>query len=227
METVDQAMEALRRVESADDYRYQQAVSTNSAPDRKVGAYGILESRWSDLVEGIGYSGAHWQSRAMQDRVAKEKLKRDYQTLQNWDLAAVSFRFGMPVAKAMLDAGTTEPRDFEQAGYKEVGQYMRAVRKATPMTEMPVSGRVKPLGQDQGVRSSNPTQNKAQGIVRNHLTNMRDNLRKANGPGVGYRGGGGTKAEDKTESKTGIGSGLGTKVEGVTPDGNNEKLKPI
>jgi len=172
MESINQALSAVRMMESNGNYRAQQSVRVDGQVDRKVGAYGILESRWAGLAQSLGYDGARWQDRNMQDIIAREKLERDYKELGNWELSVLSFRYGMPLAKAMRDRGYTEPKDVELAGYKDAARYMRNVRRYQK-EEFPVEGK---LAQSSSgtVSDANPTRKRSENIVRSMLVSMRD-----------------------------------------------------
>ena len=172
MESINQALSAVRMMESNGNYRAQQSVRVDGQVDRKVGAYGILESRWAGLTQSLGYDGARWQDRNMQDIIAREKLERDYKELGNWELSVLSFRYGMPLAKAMRDRGYTEPKDVELAGYKDAARYMRNVRRYQK-EEFPVEGK---LAQSSSgtVSDANPTRKRSENIVRSMLVSMRD-----------------------------------------------------
>ena len=164
--------QAIRRVESGDDYRKQQQVAVRGQADRKVGAYGILQSRWDGLVAELGYGGGKWQDPAMQDRLAAEVLKRAYQQLDDWTLAAIAFRFGMPAARHLKEKGITTAKDLESVGLKAMGNYVRALESnSTKNLEMSVDGR--PVDMKKPVRQS-PTRKRGEDIIRGMLYEMRN-----------------------------------------------------
>jgi hypothetical protein len=174
MDTINQALSAVRMMESNGNYNAQQSVRVDGQVDRKVGAYGILESRWQTLTQSLGYGGARWQDNRMQDIVAREKLERDYEVLGNWELAVMSFRYGMPFAQAMSDRGYTEPKDVELAGYKDVAKYMRNVRRYQK-EEHPVEGKLnQPTPSSDTVSDANPTRKRYENVIRSMLISMRD-----------------------------------------------------
>lgn len=172
MESINQALSAVRMMESNGNYHAQRRVHVDGQVDRKVGAYGILESRWAGLTQSLGYDGARWQDRNMQDIIAREKLERDYKELGNWELAVLSFRYGMPLAKAMSNRGYTEPKDVELAGYKDAARYMRNVRRYQK-EEFPVEGKLTQSSSGT-VSDANPTRKRSENIVRSMLVSMRD-----------------------------------------------------
>lgn len=203
MENIEQALDAIRTVESDGNYRYQQRVNTSAGPDRKVGAYGILESRWRTLADSLGYVGARWQSKPAQDRIAKEKLERDYKELGDWNLAVVSFRYGLPAARALRDKQAFAPADIKRLGMEQASEYLRAAQKAQPTPPMPVEGTVRSSNPQANVHMAkdvSPNRRRAEDIVRKQLYALRGKKTQ------------GTLAEEQQE---------------VTPDGSNEGQQPL
>lgn len=176
MNDIDAAASGIRAVESRGDYRYQQDFTADGARDRKVGAYGIVQSKWPTLTESLGYRGAQWQDPKMQDVIAKEALKRHYEQLGSWELAVVAFRFGSPVAQFLKESGYTEPESMESSGYGNVANYVRSVRRSETRIEQPVEGRLKPPEQDP---TKSPQLDRAQSIIRDRLVGMRNANRNA------------------------------------------------
>lgn len=185
MKNVKTTARGIRAVESGSNYRYQQAVNVNGTSARKVGAYGMMEHRVNQLAVAMGIEGADWHDPAVQDNIAEASLTRAYEELQDWKLAVVAFRFGMPLARYFKERGVIEPKDMETAGYQEAGHYVRNVRRNTPKTEQPVSGELTVPGvavpserDGAGVeRSLSPQRRGAENIVRKHLVNMRNRQR--------------------------------------------------
>lgn len=178
MDTVEQAQQSIRTVESRGNYTHQQGVTVQGQRDRKVGAYGILESKWEGLVDSLGYQGARWDDRKMQDVVAREALTRYHTSLGSWELAVVAFRFGLPVARKLQKDGYTEPQDIEASGYPGVATYMRSVRRNEPKTQQPVEGSIPVPEEINMPPKKTPALNKAEGIIRDKLVFMRDAQRK-------------------------------------------------
>jgi hypothetical protein len=108
----------------------------------------------------------------MQDIVAREKLERDYKELGDWELAVLSFRYGMPLAQAMRDRGYTEPKDVELAGYKGAAKYMRNVRRYQK-EELPVEGKLTQSSSGT-VSDANPMRKRSENVIRSMLISMRD-----------------------------------------------------
>ncbi len=177
MNNIDQALSAVRMMESSGDYRSQQSVRIDGSVERKVGAYGFVESNWGALTEALGYPGARWTDRKMQDLVAREKLERDYKELGDWKLAVMAFRYGTPVARFAQEKGYTEPKDIELAGFPKVADYMRNVDKNTKK-DYSVEGKLPQSPAGGGPAKPNPTLGRAQNIVRSTLVSMRDAERK-------------------------------------------------
>ena len=179
MKDLESAAYAVRRMESAEDYTRQQDIRANGQNDRKVGAYGILESKWDGLAVSLGYTGAKWQDRKAQDVIAKEKLTRDYKALESWDLAVVSFRYGRAVADHFKEQGITEPKDMENAGYKGIGRYLRDTRRGVSDPERSIEGSLPtpPNGQKPRTQPA-PQRKKSEDVVRNRILGMRDQQRK-------------------------------------------------
>ena len=172
MDNIEQARQAIRMMESNGSYNKQQDILIDGTRQRKVGAYGILESRWGVLASSLGYTNARWQDPKMQDLIATEKLTRAYEELGTWDLAVMSFRFGSPVARQMSEQGYTQPLDAEIDGNKEISDYMRAVNRMVK-TDVKVSGRMeKP--QVEGQEKPSPALSKSQNIVKRTLVGMRN-----------------------------------------------------
>ena len=166
-------------MESADDYQRQQDIRANGQNDRKVGAYGILESKWDGLAVSLGYTGANWQDRKAQDVIAKEKLLRDYKALESWELAVIAFRYGRPVADHFKEQGILEPKDMENAGYKGVGRYLRDTRRGVSDPERSIEGSLPTPPNGQKPRTQpNPQRKRSEDVVRNRLLGMRDQQRK-------------------------------------------------
>jgi hypothetical protein len=173
MNTVEDALSAIRTVESDSDYKRQQSVKVGEKRDRKLGAYGILESKWGGFAASMGYTGADWRDPTMQDKMARAKLERDYDELGDWTLAVVSFRFGLGAARAMKEANYFRAADVEMAGEKQIGRYMRDIDKTLPKTDrpvMPTPPSSKPAPQD-------PTLRRSEDVVRRHLYGMRNQQR--------------------------------------------------
>ncbi len=176
MNTLEEAAQAIRIVESDDDYRYQQAVSIGGTSTRRLGAYGIVSDRWEALAQAAGIPGADWNDRAAQDYIARKKLQNSYERYGDWDVAAISFRFGDKAAAALSERGMTDPASIEAAGYKDIANYLRNIKKSTPMTDQSVSGSIGQPGTTQ--QKTNPTRRRADEIVRNQLVAMRNAGRK-------------------------------------------------
>jgi len=173
MNTVEDALNAIRVVESNSDYQLQQEVKVGETRDRKVGAYGILQSKWGQFASAMGYTGANWRDPAMQDRMARSKLERDYEELGDWNLAVVSFRFGLGAARSMKDANYFRAADVENAGQEQIGQYMRDIQNTVPKTERAVMApppSSQPAAKDPALRRS-------EDIVRRHLYGLRNQQR--------------------------------------------------
>ncbi len=181
MNGLEGAAAGIRAVESRGDYSYQQDFSADGARDRKIGAYGIVQSKWDGLVESLGYAGAKWDDRKMQDMVANKALQKHYDNLGSWELATIAFRFGTPVAQYFKDKGYTEPKDMEADGYGSIANYVRSVRRSDTRIEQPVEGR---LGK-QEQPSVSPQLTKAQGVIRNNLVMMRNANKRAKEVGDG------------------------------------------
>ena len=166
MTDIDVVARALRSAESGDDYRHQQLASISGERFRKVGAYGIVDKRWTELAEAAGYAGADWRDPAIQDSIAKQKLQRDFDTYGSWEAAIIAFRFGAQAAKAHVD-------HVAHPGSKDVNDYMRSVMTRTKDTESGVIGKVRKEEPEQ-------TQNlgRAQTVIRDQLVTMRDSQRK-------------------------------------------------
>ena len=192
MKNVKTTARGIKAVESASNYGYQQSVNVRGVPARKVGAYGMMEHRIPQIASAMGIDGADWRDPAVQDRIAEAALTRSYEELQDWNLAAVAFRFGMPLARYFKGRGVIEPGDMEVAGYGEAGKYVRNVRRNTPKTEQPISGEIKVPGvaipeQRDGAgveRSSSPQRRGAEGVIRNQLIGLRNaqRVRSSNQP---------------------------------------------
>lgn len=177
MQTIEEAMEAVRTVESDRDYTRQQMVSVAGSTDTKLGAYGILKSKWAQLAADSGYAGADWHDPKAQDVIAREKLQRDYEQLGSWEMAALAFRYGTQAARALSKAGYIEPKSIEDAGYKNMGKYVRALRAQQPQTDAPVEGRlVEPV--KKSAISASPTNNRAEDIIRQQLRAMHNAQKK-------------------------------------------------
>ena len=179
MKDLESAAYAIRRMESADDYQRQQDIRANGQNDRKIGAYGILESKWDGLAVSLGYTGARWQDRKAQDVIAKEKLLRDYKALESWELAVIAFRYGRPVADHFKEQGILEPKDMENAGYQGVGRYLRDTRRGVSDPERSIEGSLPTPPNGQKPRTQpNPQRKRSEDVVRNRLLGMRDQQRK-------------------------------------------------
>lgn len=177
MDDIDKVLQTLRTVESNDDYRYQRPVDVGGVPDRKIGAYGILASKWAQLADAAGIRGASWNDRGAQDYIARLKLTQDYQSLGDWNLAAISFRFGAKVAMALRERKLSEPASIEMAGAPEIADYMRRLKESRPSPELPVTGKLT-TGKTPQPETANPTKMRADDILRKHLYLMRDSQKK-------------------------------------------------
>ena len=181
MKDLESAAYAIRQMESANDYTRQQDIRVNGQNDRKVGAYGILESKWDALTVSLGYTGANWQDRKAQDVIAKEKLKRDYEALGSWELAVIAFRYGRAIANQFKEQGILQPKDMENAGYKGIGRYLRDTRRGVSDPERPIEGALPTMTPPNGVTpraQPAPDLKRSEDIVRNRLVGMRDQQRK-------------------------------------------------
>jgi hypothetical protein len=178
MDDIEKVLQSLRTVESNDDYRYQRPVDVDGVPDRKIGAYGILASKWAQLAEASGIRGATWNDRMAQDHIARWKVTQDYQRLGDWNLTAIGFRFGMKAAMGLLERKATEPATIEGLGVPEIAEYMRRFKEARPSPELPVTGRIKTGASPS--EAPDPDSTRADNILRKHLYTMRDSQRKMN-----------------------------------------------
>lgn len=177
MDSKETALNAIRVVESDNQYGYQRAVKVGGTRDRKVGAYGVLESKWPAIAETLGYGGADWRDPQVQDTLVGELLEMHYKELGSWELAAVALRFGGKAARGLKDRGYIEPQSVSQAGFSGVADHMRALRSNTPAPESPVIGQMPQPGQEN--LGTNPSRVKAESVVRNQVLAMRDSQRKS------------------------------------------------
>jgi hypothetical protein len=171
MNTIEEALQALRVVESNGTYTRQQRVRVGGSEDTKLGAYGILKSKWQALAAASGYAGANWRDPQAQDSIARKKLERDYEELGSWDMAALAFRYGTQAARALSNVGYIEPKSVEDAGYPKMGAYMRALREQSPQPNMSVEGQLNsPSGKV--TRSASPSDKRSEDIIRQHLRSL-------------------------------------------------------
>ena len=168
-------MNAIRQVESQGNYGFQRSVRVGPNTDRKVGAYGIMESKWAQIADTLGYSGADWRDPHIQDSIISDLIQRHYKELGSWELAAVALRFGGQVARALNDKGFTEPSAMEQAGLEDIGQYVRDIRSRTPRMDSPVAGN---LSTEPNQLTRSPQTQQAKNIMRTQVIAMRDAQRK-------------------------------------------------
>lgn len=184
MDNIEDTAKAIGMVESGGNYHYQTGARVDGTIQRKVGAYGIIESKIGLLAEAIGIPGADWRDPAVQDKIINEHLTRSYRELDSWDLAAVAFRYGMPLARHFKQHQLLEPGDMENAGYKQAGLYVRQVRRGKPNRDMPVEGKLTspdiavPQDQTMGDQIPTPNRRRSEDIVRNTLTTMRNAQRQ-------------------------------------------------
>ena len=171
MKDRDETLKALALVESVN--RTSRSVLVGGTSDFKVGKYGILKSRWPELAASLGYAGASYRDEWAQDRIAGQVLERAYGQLGNWELTAIAFRFGMPLARQLLERNMVEPLDIEAAGYPEASQYLRHLRRGVPL-EAPVVGR--PRGE--AAPPAAPRRAKSEDVVRRQLIAMRNANRR-------------------------------------------------
>jgi len=176
MDSKDAALSAIRVVESNGQYGYQRAVKVGGSHDRKVGAYGVLESKWPAIAERLGYGGADWRDPQVQDTIIGELLESHYRELGSWELAAVALRFGGKAARGLQKQGYIEPQSVNQAGFSGIADHMRALRGNTPQVESPVIGQMPQ--EDPKNLGTNPSRVKAESVVRNQVLAMRDSQRK-------------------------------------------------
>ena len=172
MAEVDIIAGALRMAESGDDYRYQQLASVGGESFRKVGAYGIIEKRWAELADAAGYAGADWRDPTIQDRIAKEKLTRDFELYGSWEAAVVAFRFGGQAAKAHVE-------NIDYGDKAEVNSYVQSVKLKQNKTDRRVLGQVVV-----GEKEKSPNLGRAEGIIRDKLVMMRDAQQKSGSAGL-------------------------------------------
>ncbi len=181
MRDINETAQAIRMAESEDNYQYQQSVDIAGTPSFRLGAYGIIDSRWEQLAEAAGIKGADWNDRKAQDLVARRKLQDGYNKFGDWSMAAVSFRFGDNAANALTERGMTDPGAIEAAGYKDIANYLRSVRQGQPMPEHPVSGQLRAQGGTQ--QKTSPTRRRADEIIRKQLISMSKAERKVTDDG--------------------------------------------
>lgn len=172
MNDLESTAAAIRIVESEEDYHRVQQAKVGAEIDRKLGAYGILQSKWDTLAEAAGYAGASWESKSMQDAIARQKLERDYEELGDWTLAAVAFRYGTPVARRLKDQGVNDAAGVSHAGHQQIGDYLKALRSSSPQPNLSVVGRA--TGSPKPASSARKASER---VVRNHLIAMRDQQR--------------------------------------------------
>lgn len=183
MNNIEEALQSIRTVESDGNYTRQQRVRVGGSEDTKVGAYGILESKWQRLAEVQGYAGANWRDPRAQDSIVRAKLQRDYEELGSWTMAALAFRYGTQAARALSNAGYIEPKDIEDAGQVKMGEYMRSLRDVTPATNMRVEGQLE-LPARSAAKNASPANKRAEDIVRQQLRALH-NAQKRNPSPIG------------------------------------------
>lgn len=170
----------IRMAETGGNYNNQIMVRVDGTKQRKVGAYGMLESKIGPLVEALGIPGADWHDRAVQDQIVNEYLTRAYKELENWDLAAVAWRYGMNLARHLKANNKTTPADIEDAGYKSQGKYLRGVQTNRPVRDVPLEGKLmapqaaEPAADTPDGRKSTPHRRRSEDIVRSALVGMRN-----------------------------------------------------
>ena len=164
MNDLQSTLAALAAVEGGETN--SNAVLVGGDPDFKVGKYGIRRRRWKELSDAFGYSGADWRDETAQDRIAAEVLTRAYRELGDWERAAVAFRFGMPIARAVE---TPEPVEFDNWGHPEISKYVRQLRRSEPY-DGPMVGR----GGTRPTPRTQPRRRRAEDVVRNQLYAMRN-----------------------------------------------------
>lgn len=177
MDSKEAALSGIRIVESGGQYGYQRAVKVGGTRDRKVGAYGVLESKWPVIAETLGYQGADWRDPQVQDTLVGELLEMHYRELGSWELAAVAIRFGGKAARGLKNKGYIEPQSVSQAGFSGIADHMRALRSSTPQLDSPVIGEMPQKGTES--LGTNPSRVKAESVVRNQVLAMRDSQRKS------------------------------------------------
>lgn len=207
VEALDSIMERIRMAESGDDYSASSTVrGSDGGTDSKVGAYGIMLSKWDALAAAAGIPGADWRDRAAQDAVARARVENDVRKVRKaqsdgeakadvdpFVLAAVSFKFGADVSTWVSKRGGDISSIPE---LKSVGRYMENMSKQKPLRDETPMARMSPTMQ-RAVPKADPTLTKAQDRIRDALKSM-----------VGYN-----------EPIAG--------EEGATQDGSNENIQPV
>lgn len=177
MQSIEDTMAAIASVESGNDPWFVQGVLVGNQRDRKVGRYGVLSSRWTQLTNDLGYAGARWDDMTAQDTIVRKVLTKLHDELDDWTLSAVAFRYGLPVARLLKDRGALNPAAIEAAGYEQVGTYVRSLGRNERMVG-PVQGRATGTPTP---GAPTTTGSRSEDIIRGHLVAMRNAQRSKAG----------------------------------------------
>lgn len=179
-EMVQAVMEGLKQTESGGDYNKQQRIRTADGVDYKVGAYGILLSKWPAMAAAAGYPDARWQDRTAQDVVVGRRIDYDFQRFgaaypdMQDDLpmmASISFKYGAGLVTEMVDNGITTPDQMKGIkGLEPVIEYVGGLSTGDLIQQSPS------LKKQKDEKPKNLT--RAEDRIRQTLVAMRDSDRE-------------------------------------------------
>lgn len=118
-------MAALRQTETGSFNGYYTAIHPRGA----VGAYQMSTQNFNKWSAEYGLDGADWRDPAVQDYIVRRRVDELYSRYQEWDLVAVAWFAGEPIADyAAKTGGAASVGPIADAEGVTVGDYIKTIR---------------------------------------------------------------------------------------------------
>lgn len=121
-------MAAIRRLESGSfSGKYTALGPITKDGSRARGAYQIMSKYWDGWAAQAGIPGADWRDPAAQDRVARHRMGKLYETFGSWELVAIAWFAGPGRAAQAAKQGLGSVAGIKDVLGTSVGAYVSKI----------------------------------------------------------------------------------------------------